>query len=149
MGLPPDLLTGWSDLPNDLAGGPAGAAAATGAAVIDGDVRTASTWSAYRAIAERAGIRSSWAVPVTGSGGLVGVITVLRRNLGTPHRDELDLVTLYAGYAASSAERDGLLGEVTARNRVLETIRVVLEQLAGSVPLSQGPMSPLRPCEWD
>jgi ABC-type multidrug transport system ATPase subunit/signal transduction histidine kinase len=138
VGLPQDLLAEWSVLPEGSAGGPAGAAAATETTVIDQDVRTARSWVDYRVIAERAHIRSSWAVPVSGSGGLLGVITVFRRNRGTPHRDELDLVKLYAGYAASAAERDGLLGEVTARNKVLETIRVVLEQLAVSVPLSEG-----------
>jgi signal transduction histidine kinase/ABC-type multidrug transport system ATPase subunit len=138
VGLPDDLLTEWSELPGGAAGGPAGAAAAAASTVIDPDVRTAATWVGFREIAERVHIRSSWAVPVTGSGGLLGVITVFRSNRGTPHRDELDLVTLYAGYAASAAERDGLLGEVTARNKVLETIRVVLEQLAVSIPLSEG-----------
>jgi signal transduction histidine kinase/ABC-type multidrug transport system ATPase subunit len=138
VGLPEDLLSEWSVLPGGSSGGPAGAAASSGSTVIDPDIRTASTWTDYRAIAERAHIRSSWAVPVMGSGGLLGVVTVFRRSRGTPHRDELDLVTLYAGYAASAAERDSLLGEVTARNKVLETIRVVLEQLAVSVPLSEG-----------
>jgi signal transduction histidine kinase/ABC-type branched-subunit amino acid transport system ATPase component len=138
VGLPADLLEAWADLPRATSGSPAAAAASSASTVLDNDVRTADTWSAYRHIAERANIRSSWAVPVTGSAGLVGVITVISRSRGTPHRDELDLVTLYAGYAASTAERDGLLGEVTARNRVLETIRIVLEQLAVSVPLSAG-----------
>ncbi|HEY5334987.1 MAG TPA: ATP-binding cassette domain-containing protein, partial [Mycobacteriales bacterium] len=138
VGLPDPLMAAWSDLPRGAEGGPVGAAADLDTTIIDHDVRSARPWRAYRAIADGAGIRSSWAVPVTSSGGLIGVITVLRRNLGTPHRDELALVTLYAGYAASTAERDGLLGEVTARNRVLETIRVVLEQLAVSVPLSAG-----------
>ena len=138
VGLPDDLLSAWSDLPVGTDGGPAGAAAATESTVIDPDVRTAPTWARIPRDRRADNIRSSWAVPVTGSGGLLGVITVFRRSRGTPHRDELDLVTLYAGYAASTAERDGLLGEVTARNRVLETIRVVLEQLAVSVPLSEG-----------
>jgi signal transduction histidine kinase/ABC-type multidrug transport system ATPase subunit len=138
VGLPANLLAEWAELPRTASGGPAGKAAWSESTVIDNDVRIADTWTAQRKIAEQANIRSSWAVPVTGSGGLVGVITVIRRSRGTPHRDELDLVTLYAGYAASTAERDGLLGEVTARNRVLETIRVVLEQLAVSVPLSAG-----------
>ncbi|HTW20269.1 MAG TPA: ATP-binding cassette domain-containing protein [Mycobacteriales bacterium] len=138
VGLPEDLLAAWSELDTGAAGGPPGESANARATIIDPDVRVAGAWTAFRRIAERANIRSSWSVPVTGSGGLLGVITVFRRNRGTPHRDELDLVTLYAGYAASTAERDRLLGEVTARNRVLETIRVVLEQLAVSVPLSDG-----------
>ena len=45
---------------------------------------------------------------------------------------------LYAGYAASAIERDRLLDEVTARNRALETIREVLETLAGPVPMADG-----------
>jgi ABC-type multidrug transport system ATPase subunit/signal transduction histidine kinase len=138
VGMADDLLAAWHELPLGPLGGPPGAAASQGSPVIDPDVRTSPAWSPHVAVAERAGVRSSWAVPVTGSAGLLGVITVFRDSRGTPHRDELDLVTLYAGYAASAAERDGLLGEVTARNRILETIRVVLEKLAGSVPLSDG-----------
>ena len=57
---------------------------------------------------------------------------------GPPERDELDLLTLYAGYAASAVERDRLLEQVTARNRVLETIREMLETLAGPVPVDEG-----------
>jgi ABC-type multidrug transport system ATPase subunit/signal transduction histidine kinase len=137
VGMPSRLRKGWSDLPCSAAGGPPGAAASSGTTVLDEDVRSAATWTTYRNEAERDGIRSSWSVPVSGSTGIVGVITVFRRNRGVPHRDELDLVTLYAGYAASAAERDRLLGQVTARNRVLETIRVVLEGLAGPVPLHE------------
>ena len=53
---------------------------------------------------------------------------------GKPRRDDLDLAALYAGYAASAIERDRLLDEVTARNRLLETIREMLQTLAGPVP---------------
>ena len=80
---------------------------------------------------------SSLSVPVLGPRGLAGVITVFRAMPGKPKRDDLDLVTLYAGYAASAIERDRLLDEVTARNRVLETIREMLETLAGPLPVSQ------------
>jgi ABC-type multidrug transport system ATPase subunit/signal transduction histidine kinase len=138
VGLPDLLLTAWNELPLGVAGGPTGVAAEHGRSVIDPDVRASPTWREHRRIAEAAGIQSSWAVPVTGNAGMLGVITVFGDLRGTPHRDELDLVTLYAGYAASAAERDGLLGEVTARNRILETIRVVLEQLAGAVAISDG-----------
>jgi signal transduction histidine kinase/ABC-type multidrug transport system ATPase subunit len=138
VGLPEELLTVWQELQVGAAGGPPGAAAAHGRAVLDPDVNASAVWQDFVGVAGRAEIQSSWAVPVTGSAGILGVITVFRGLRGTPHRDELDLVTLYAGYAASAAERDGLLGEVTARNRILETIRVVLEQLAGAVAISDG-----------
>jgi signal transduction histidine kinase len=45
---------------------------------------------------------------------------------------------VYAGYAASAIERDRLLDQVTTRNRVLETIREMLETLAGPVLVSEG-----------
>jgi signal transduction histidine kinase len=77
-------------------------------------------------------------VPVLARDGLTGVITVFRDQAGEPERDQLELVTVYAGYAASAIERDRLLDEVTERNRVLETIREVLETLAGPIPVGEG-----------
>jgi len=70
-----------------------------------------------------------------GADRVLGVITVFREVPGYPAGDERQLVNLYAGYIASAVERERLLGELTARNRGLETIRVVLETLAGPVPL--------------
>jgi signal transduction histidine kinase/ABC-type branched-subunit amino acid transport system ATPase component len=137
LGLPDALLSAWSRLPRGPAGGPVGAAAATEQAVV-GNVRTDAAWAAFSDLARAARVVSSWSVPVMGPGGLVGVITVFREVTGQPHRDELDLVTLYAGYAASAIERDRLLDEVTARNRVLETIREMLETLAGPIPVAKG-----------
>src|SRR6202034_3444711 len=95
-------------------------------------------WAPFSDLARAAKMTSSWSVPVMGPGGLVGVITVFRSVTGAPQRDELDLLTLYAGYAASAVERDRLLDQVTARNRVLETIREMLETLAGPVPVGEG-----------
>jgi GAF domain-containing protein len=107
--------------------------------VVDDNVRaSAAAWAPFRDLARAAKVGSSWAVPVLGPSGLIGVITVFREGTGRPQRDELDLVTVYAGDAASAAERDRLLDEVTARNRVLETIREMLETLAGPIPVSEG-----------
>ena len=77
---------------------------------------------------------ASWSVPGARAGGRQrGDHRVPCRRRRAPGRDELDLLTLYAGYAASAVERDRLLDQVTARNRVLETIREMLETLAGPV----------------
>ena len=89
-------------------------------------------------------MRSSWSVPLIGSTGLIGVMTGCQPFVGRPHRDQMDLVSLYAGYAAGAIERDRLFAEVTARNRVLETIRVVLETLAGPGPVSTGLLQALQ-----
>jgi signal transduction histidine kinase/ABC-type branched-subunit amino acid transport system ATPase component len=138
MGLPPEFKAAWSKLPLGSDGGPVGLAASTEETVVDPDVRVSAAWAPWRERAQQARLASSWAVPVIGSNGLAGVITVFRDKLGHPSRDELELVTLYAGYAASAIERERLLGVLTARNRVLETIQEVLETLAGPIPLSEG-----------
>jgi signal transduction histidine kinase/ABC-type branched-subunit amino acid transport system ATPase component len=137
LGMPDALLAAWSRLPAGPAGGPAGVAAATEKPFVD-NVRTGAAWAPFSDVARAAKVTSSWSVPVMGPGGLAGVITVFRGVAGAPERDELDLVTLYAGYAASAIERDRLLDEVTARNRVLETIREMLETLAGPIPVAKG-----------
>jgi signal transduction histidine kinase/ABC-type multidrug transport system ATPase subunit len=144
LGLPPPLLAAWSRLGYGPAGGPVGLAAATAEVVVDDNVRASATWAPFRDLANAAKIKGSWAVPVLGPSGLIGVITVFRQVTGRPHRDELDLVSVYAGHAASAVERDRLLDQVTARNRVLETIREMLETLAGPVPVSEGLAVALR-----
>jgi signal transduction histidine kinase/ABC-type multidrug transport system ATPase subunit len=138
LGLPPALLDAWSRLPKGPVGGPPGLAAATQAPVIDDNVRAGLSWAPFGNLARTVKVAASWSVPVLGPGGLVGVITVLRSIAGRPTRDDLDLVTLYAGYAAGAIERDRLLEEVTTRNRVLETIREMLETLAGPLRVAEG-----------
>ena len=136
IGLPEPLLTAWATLPVGAAGGPAGLAAATGRPVIVPDAQAG--WTPFTRLAAASGVASSWSVPVLARDGLTGVITVFRDATGEPERDQLELVTVYAGYAASAIERDRLLDEVTERNRVLETIREVLETLAGPIPVGEG-----------
>ncbi|MGE5137227.1 MAG: ATP-binding cassette domain-containing protein [Gemmatimonadota bacterium] len=143
IGLPPALLAAWSRLPRGPGGGPVGRAAAAAETVVDEDTPRGS-WQSFRELAVAARVGSSWSVPVLGPSGLIGVITVFRPQAGRPQRDELDLVTLYAGYAASAVERDRLLEQVTARNRVLETIREMLEALAGPVPVAESLVIALR-----
>jgi signal transduction histidine kinase/ABC-type multidrug transport system ATPase subunit len=138
VGVPDRIVTAWQTVPAGVAGGQIGRAAATGEEVVSADIESAAGWARHRHEARLAGIRSAWSVPFTGTSGVTGVITVLGGDAGSPSRDELNLVTVYAGYAASALERDRLLGELTARNRVLETIREVLETLAGPVPLTDG-----------
>jgi signal transduction histidine kinase len=131
LGFPSGQLESWSRLPYGPAGGAPGLAADKEQPII------------ARAPQEIAA-GSTWSVPVLGSGGVSGVITLFREQPGAPQRDELDLVTVYAGYAASAIERDRLLDEVTTRNRVLETIRDMLETLAGPVPVADGLTIALR-----
>jgi signal transduction histidine kinase len=140
FGVPDDLLSAWARLRVGAEGGPVGLAAATRAPVIEDNIRVApGSWAAFNDdLAPQARVASSWSVPVLGPAGMLGVITVFRAVTGKPQRDDLDLTTLYAGYAAGAIERDRLLEQVTARNRVLETIREVLQTLAGPVAVAKG-----------
>jgi signal transduction histidine kinase/ABC-type multidrug transport system ATPase subunit len=139
FGVPDSVLAAWSRLPYGAAGGPVGLAAATQRPVVEDNIRGfAGSWALFGDLARSAKVASSWSVPVLGPGGLLGVITVFRSITGKPQRDDLDLAALYAGYAASAIERDTLLDQVTARNRVLETIREVLQTLAGPIPVADG-----------
>ena len=136
LGMPEALLTAWERLPVGAAGGSVGLAAERQVPVIDDNLRAgADPWPVSGGLARPAKVASSWSVPVLGPGGLLGVITVFRAIPGKPRRDDLDLAALYAGYAASAIERDRLLDELTARNRLLETIREMLQTLAGPVPV--------------
>jgi signal transduction histidine kinase/ABC-type multidrug transport system ATPase subunit len=137
-GFPPEFLRAWASVDAGSEGGPMGTVAATGRLVIDEDIDRSAAWARFAALGRSAGVRSSWSVPLIASTGLIGVITGCQPFVGRPHRDQMDLVSLYAGYAAGAIERDHLFGEVTARNRVLETIREVLETLAGPEPVSSG-----------
>ncbi|MGA8296842.1 MAG: histidine kinase dimerization/phospho-acceptor domain-containing protein, partial [Acidimicrobiales bacterium] len=144
IGLPSELLDAWSVVPVGVGGGPMGAASASARIEIDEDVDKSASWTPFGALSKQIGIRSSWSVPLIGSTGLIGVITGCQSVVGRPRKDQMDLVSLYAGYAAGAIERDRLFGEVTARNRVLETIREVLETLAGPEPVSRGLLLALR-----
>ena len=138
LGLAPSLLAAWSRLPRGPAGGPVGLVAESELPMVEENVQAGPAWARFSEVARLAKVASSWSVPVLGPGGLLGVITVFRAMTGKPRRDDLDLATLYAGYAASAIDRDRLLDEVTARNRSLETIREMLETLAGAVPVADG-----------
>jgi signal transduction histidine kinase/ABC-type multidrug transport system ATPase subunit len=47
----------------------------------------------------------TWLVPVVGPAGTSAMITIARDAIDAPNRDELDLLGLYAGYAAAAIER--------------------------------------------
>jgi signal transduction histidine kinase/ABC-type branched-subunit amino acid transport system ATPase component len=117
LGLSPREMEVRSDLPLGGGGGAVGRAGMSGERVVEA---------------------GQWSVPVSDGEGVCAVITVFQDGDREPQQDELDLLTLYAGYAAAAIERDRLLHQVTARNRVLETIRDMLETLTGTVPVGDG-----------
>jgi signal transduction histidine kinase/ABC-type multidrug transport system ATPase subunit len=137
LGFAPEEIASWSRLPLGSEGGPIGRAAAGGERVVEADLRSSGAGARFGVTADSAAMSSSWSIPVMGSTGVSAVITVFRPDRGAPDRDELDLLTLYAGYAASAVERDRLLEQLTSRNLVLETIREMLQTLTGPVTVGE------------
>jgi signal transduction histidine kinase/ABC-type branched-subunit amino acid transport system ATPase component len=130
-GLPTELLRVNAALPVGPDGGPAGLAAADSAVVVVDDLQARSAWQAGTAAAAAAGIRSAWAAPIVGSNGVLGTVSGYAASPGNPAPERLELATIYLSYAASAIERERLLTEVSRRNRVLESLRGLLETLAG------------------
>ncbi len=137
LGLPEGLCRAWRLVGTGSEGGAIGRAARTGEPELVSDVRTAEAWSGMRRRLWEQRVASSWSVPFGGSDASSGVITVLRTRIGDPTRAELDLAQLYGGYLSAALERERLVGQLTSRNLVLETIRDMLETLGGPAPVGE------------
>ena len=131
VGLPPELLEATSELPVGPAGGPVGTAAQIGQLVVVDDVRDDPGWPGYLEVAASGGVRSTWSAPIVGGAGVLGAITGFSAAAGGLDPDRTELVSLYAGHAATAIEREQLLDEVSRRNAILESLRAMLERLAG------------------
>lgn len=144
VGLPSPLLDVNGRLPLGAGGGAAGLAAAKADAVVVEDLSTSPAPVPYRRAAARSGIRSEWAAPIVGGRGVVGTVSGFAGALTRPEPAQLELARLYLGYAASAIERERLLSEVSRRNRVLESLRTMLETLAGPDRVEGGLGASLR-----
>jgi len=131
VGLPAPLLEVNERLEPGRAGGCAGQAAARAVAVVHEDLATDPAPEGYRRAAATSGIRSEWAAPIVGTRGVLGTVSGFATSLGGPDPAQLELARLYLGYVASAIERERLLAEVSRRNRILESLRNLLETVAG------------------
>ena len=131
VGLPDPLLEVNDRLPLGPEGGCAGLAAASGEAVVVDDLSAHPAPYSYRMAAAKSGVRSEWATPIVGTRGVLGTVTGFATSAGRPQPAQLELARVYLGYAASAIERERLLAEVSRRNRILESLRKMLEVLAG------------------
>lgn len=131
VGLPLELLTALGTLHLDDRGATIGEAARRGELVMCEDIEQEPGWQRYRDAITAAGIRGAWAAPILGSRGVLGTITGFSRTVGRLTGDQIELLSLYTGHAAAAIERERLFDEATRRNRVLESLRGMLEPLAG------------------
>jgi signal transduction histidine kinase/ABC-type multidrug transport system ATPase subunit len=131
VGLPAPLLEVNDQLELGVAGGCAGLAGAQAEAVVVEDLTTHPAPERYRRAAAASGIRSEWAAPIVGTHGVLGTVSGFATAVGRPEPAQLELARLYLGYVASAIEQERLLSEVSRRNRILESLRGMLETLAG------------------
>lgn len=138
VGLDPAARRALTELPEGPAGGVIGVAANGSSVTLDD--ATADPFAG--------GISASaWAVPIIGATGVEGVIAGFGERYGRPAPDQLELVELHANLAAVAIEREALLTELTKRNHLLESLRGLLDRLAGPEPVGGGvgvALSPLR-----
>jgi signal transduction histidine kinase len=131
VGLPAPLLEVNDRLELGMAGGCAGLAGAEAEAVVVEDLSTHPAPERYRRAAAASGIRSEWAAPIVGTHGVLGTVSGFATAVGHPEPAQLELARLYLGYVAAAIEQERLLSEVSRRNRILESLRGMLETLAG------------------
>ena len=145
VGLPPDLDAVIADLPLGEAGGLPGIAGALGELIVVDDLRTRAAASPIDGALLDAGVLAAWALPVVGANGLLGVVSAYADRVGAPSDPQLELARLYSNLAASAIEREQLLRLVTRRNRILESLRGMLDRLAGASPADDGVGAALLP----
>ena len=138
VGLSPAFAEAVAELPLGAGGGPVGLAAATRAPAVV-ETLGPDTWPEMATVGAVDGIAAAWSVPLVGRRGVLGVLSGYDTTSGAPSEDRLALVSLYAAQAATAVERAALLEEVTRRNDVLETLRTMLECLAGPEGATDGP----------
>jgi len=138
VGLRGAFLEVLESLPVGAAGGPPGIAADTGEVVVVEDARRDPRWAPLASGGRDDGPRSCWSVPIVGSSAVLGAISGYADTVGRPQADQLELVSLYASHAAAAIDLERLLAEATRRNRILETLRGVLDTLAGPTPAQGG-----------
>ena len=126
VGIPSEVLKDLDRVRDGHLCGSISEAAATGLAVVAEDLRRRPD-----GLGSREGPVSMWSVPIQGSVGLYGVLSGLADVPGRPQDDQLRLASVYASLAATAIEREGLLRDLERRNRVLESLRNVLDGLAG------------------
>jgi signal transduction histidine kinase/integral membrane sensor domain MASE1 len=85
--------------------GSCGTAAFHGARVIVEDVQTHPFWEHYRELAEQAGLRSCWSLPIKGEcGRVLGTFAIYHRQPSLPSTAEISLIERYANLAQLAIE---------------------------------------------
>ncbi|MDQ3945172.1 MAG: ATP-binding protein [Actinomycetota bacterium] len=155
VGLPETLLAANEELAVGPGGGPVGRAAESGSVVVEEDLRDGQPGAPSGALGQPGEVLSCWAVPIVANDGLLGVVSGYGASTGRPRADLVELVYLYAGYAATAIQRVRLVAEADALRRSHSLQRLFLSRVSHELrtPLTaiQGYASTLRQSDvtWD
>jgi diguanylate cyclase (GGDEF)-like protein len=106
IGLPADYMEALDGAEIGPAAGTCGTAAFTGAPVITRDIRSDPKWAEFRDLADAAGVRSCWSVPVKlPAGPTLGTFATYTDIPHSPTGDELELAQAHASLVALGLER--------------------------------------------
>jgi signal transduction histidine kinase len=109
--LPADYVAAIDGMRIGDGAGSCGTAAALGTPVIAVDVRTDPRWTAYRMVAQAAGLRSCWSTPIRGrDGGIVGTFAVYHGDPHSPSAREELLVQRFTHLASVAIDHASLVG---------------------------------------
>lgn len=92
--------------PIDMRNGSSAAAVYLGRAVLVAEVSKSPYWQRRRDLIESSGFGAAWSVPITAAGGRVlGALTVYRRRVGAPPKQDLEHIQHAARLAGIAIER--------------------------------------------
>lgn len=122
MGLPEEFVRAVSRVPiGGPLGGCCGTAVARGQTVIIEDMRSDPLWEPYLELSERFGLRAVWSVPIIGrEGRAMGTFAAYSREPYRPSIEQINLMEIYAGYAAAIIDAARFYREIERRLHELE-----------------------------
>jgi PAS domain S-box-containing protein len=122
--LPSAFVAAADGLPVGPDVGSCGAAAATGRTAVAVDLRVDPRWAGARDVAEAAGLRSCWSVPIAADADRVvlGTFAVYRDRPAAPRHEELATVDRFTELAAIAIEHGSRQREIERRARILDQV---------------------------
>ena len=106
VGLPSTYTTAIDGIEIGLDVGTCGSAAASGQPVVTADIRVDPKWEPFRELADRAGLRACWSVPLQLRGGeILGTFATYSEQPGAPDEDRVELARTHASLVALGLDR--------------------------------------------
>jgi len=128
VGLPSDYIAALDGMEIGVGVGTCASAVATGQTVVTPDVRVDPKWESFRELAEQAGLRACWSVPLELRGGeILGTFATYSAEPGAPDKDGLELARTHASLVALGLDR------LRREERLTESYEAVVVALSSAL----------------